>query len=809
MHFTRNTKSLAFGRVRRDDRRAGGPRFGRPGTPRSCLRLPLALLIAILAIPLLPADAAAVELKAIGRFGLAGAGSMVYSPKGSFIAVGTTYGMQVIDAKTGRPVALFANPYGRVAFSPDERTLASPGAYIAGQIVGDWIRLWDIESGRETGRLEGGGHSLAFSPDGSVVAGVASTFDENGDNVTFSADLALWSVATGRQIAVLGAGKGFRLLAFSPDGTPLATGGRDDDAIRLWDIASRREIATLAGHTDAVVVAAFTADGATLASGSTAGAVKLWDVGARREIATLTGHPDRVTAIAFDADGKTLATGSYDRTVRLWDVASARETAVLTGHESWILMVAFSADGGSVVSGSGLDAYGDVESAGDAIRVWDLASRQQVDSFGGLAGRVQKLAFSPDGNLIATKAPDGRRITVWDVPSGRRVATLTGPDTLIRDPVFSPDGATLATDSRGGVTLWDTTSWQSEALLAGSWGSIAFSPDGTILATGGGDGFIALWDAASLQRIATLVGHADGTYTLAFSPDGSILAGGGLDKARIPREGVWLWDVALTVDTARAIGPDVPLLADFARWYGSEDQILDLDFSPDGKLLACGDRLRVTRLWDVATRRQVASLDAPDRSRAIAFSPDGRILASTGNGGNGTLWDVASRAEIGTIEGRDLGFPGALGFSPDGTLLATGNMGLFLWGVTYPPIDIPTAVEPQGKARATWAQVRRAALAPSETAFLPNFPNPFNPETWIPFDLHARAEVTISIHDAEGRIVRRLDLGAYPAGTYRTRDRAAHWDGRNAQGELVSSGVYFVELRAGEYRSTRRIAVRK
>ncbi|MBT7100905.1 T9SS type A sorting domain-containing protein, partial [Candidatus Poribacteria bacterium] len=88
-------------------------------------------------------------------------------------------------------------------------------------------------------------------------------------------------------------------------------------------------------------------------------------------------------------------------------------------------------------------------------------------------------------------------------------------------------------------------------------------------------------------------------------------------------------------------------------------------------------------------------------------------------------------------------------------------------------------------------------------------PNPFNPETWIPFDLHARAEVTISIHDAEGRIVRRLDLGAYPAGTYRTRDRAAHWDGRNAQGELVSSGVYFVELRAGEYRSTRRIAVRK
>ena len=774
------------------------------GTPRAPRLLSLGLLITTLAIALFPTDATGVQLKAIGRFGFDGVHSMVYSPMGNLIAVGTTYGMQVVDAKTGRPVVMFPQPFGGAAFSPDERTIASPGS-----IRTDLISLWDIESGQETGRLEGGGRALAFSPDGSLLAGVASEFDEDGNWIANNGfDIALWSLATRRKIAVLGRGSHVRSLAFSPDGTTVATGG-GDEFIRLWDVASRREIATLTGHADAVQVVAFSPDGRTLASGGSDGGAKLWDVGAGQETATLAGHTDRVSAVVFSTDGETLATGSDDHTVRLWDIASARETAVLTGHESRILMVAFSADGSSVVGGSYLDGNGDIESAGNAIRVWDLASRRQVDSFGGLVDPVQRLAFGPDGNLIATRAADGSHIALWDVTSGRRVGTLTGAGTLIDTPVFSPDGTILATWSLGGVTLWDVASWQPAALLAGSRGGIAFSPDGTILATGGRDEFIALWDIASLQRVATLVGHADGTSTLAFSPDGSILAGGGLDRARIPRFGVWLWDVVVTVDAARAIGPDVPLFVDFARWYGSDDEILDIEFSPDGQLLACGDRAEVTRLWDVAARRQVASLDAPDRSRAIAFSPDGRILASTGNGGNGTLWDVESREAIGTIKGSDWGFPSALAFSPDGTLLATGDRGVFLWGVTDSPTDIPTAVEPRGKARATWAQVKRAALTPSETAFLPNFPNPFNPETWIPFDLHESAGVTVSIHDAGGRVVRSLDLGEHPAGAYRTRDRAAHWDGRNEQGEFVSSGVYFAELTAGDYRDTRRITVRK
>jgi hypothetical protein len=87
-----------------------------------------------------------------------------------------------------------------------------------------------------------------------------------------------------------------------------------------------------------------------------------------------------------------------------------------------------------------------------------------------------------------------------------------------------------------------------------------------------------------------------------------------------------------------------------------------------------------------------------------------------------------------------------------------------------------------------------AAVAPHQTALLPNFPNPFNPETWIPYELSGDSHVVLTIYDNSGRTVRRLDIGSRAAGAYRSRDRAAYWDGRNDFGEQAGSGIYYVEL---------------
>ena len=102
-----------------------------------------------------------------------------------------------------------------------------------------------------------------------------------------------------------------------------------------------------------------------------------------------------------------------------------------------------------------------------------------------------------------------------------------------------------------------------------------------------------------------------------------------------------------------------------------------------------------------------------------------------------------------------------------------------------------------------------AALIPKETALLPNYPNPFNPETWIPYHLAKSADVTLHIYAVNGTLVRTLPLGHQPAGMYQTRSRAAYWDGRNAFGEPVASGVYFYTITAGDFTATRKMLIRK
>ena len=128
-------------------------------------------------------------------------------------------------------------------------------------------------------------------------------------------------------------------------------------------------------------------------------------------------------------------------------------------------------------------------------------------------------------------------------------------------------------------------------------------------------------------------------------------------------------------------------------------------------------------------------------------------------------------------------------------------------------VDVAIVMEIAG---VTDAQIH-GALAPAstqmavplETALHPNYPNPFNPETWIPYQLSTPAEVSVSIYAVDGRLVRHLALGHQPAGAYISQSRVAYWDGRNAQGEPVASGIYFYTLTAGDFTATRKMYIRK
>ncbi|HEV8062725.1 MAG TPA: WD40 repeat domain-containing protein [Gemmataceae bacterium] len=440
--------------------------------------------------------------------------------------------------------------------------------------------------------------------------------------------------------------------SFSADGKMLAVKGTGSQ-IQLWDALTGDIVKRISSNGGLAI--SYSPDGKTLATTGKE-AIYLWDPVTGKEIWHFDmPDPTQSSGLQFSHDGKLLAAGVDHRSgVWILEAHTGKLIRQWEGHDGRLQALAFSPD--DAILATGMDGHLREGRGKGVIRLWDVATGKLIRELPGHDERTNSLDFSPDGKILASGGDD-HLVRLWDPKTGAELFPRPGHQAEVETVAYSPDGKVLASSGHdGAIKFWR---WQTDQALQtyresnGLILSITYSPDGALLATGSSDGLVRIYDPA-IGLKQTLGSQADRQYiyAVAFHPNGKFLVSAGLDYTR-------LWDLATAKDIRHLDVDNRP------------GEVQSAVLSPDGKILATGRFDGTVQLVEVDTGKLLRTLSrAKHPSRVIAFHPNGRILALAGKYDPIQLIDIYTGNELIRYASRPYESD-AIAFSPDGLFLVT------------------------------------------------------------------------------------------------------------------------------------------